>query len=368
MKKLRQWMKWAAAAALGLLLCACLTRPAGAAISKTIPVVTGEPCHLTLNFKDPGVTFYLYRVASVDANVRFTTVPAIANDSNFPAADFNGITSASQWNDLATTIHPYLERYFTPLRTGVTDASGTLTFSNLPVGLYLVSGERYSVTGTDGKIHIYQPSAYFVCLPYWTDSDGRGEDWVYHLVVDRTKREELPNEPVEQRVIKVWDRGTVPEPVTVELLRNGRVYETVTLSERNNWRYTWTDLDPSYRWEVLERDAGYRVTISQNGGTYRILNSLKEEPKRDDEGGSPPPQEVFLDDPDVPLDQLPPIDPDDPAFDPDEEIELDDLDVPLAELPQTGQLWWPVPLLALAGMAFFLLGWGRHRRGEPDEE
>lgn len=26
-------------------------------------------------------------------------------------------------------------------------------------------------------------------------------------------------------------------------------------------------------------------------------------------------------------------------------------------LPQTGQLWWPVPLLAVSGMAFFALGW-----------
>ncbi len=26
-------------------------------------------------------------------------------------------------------------------------------------------------------------------------------------------------------------------------------------------------------------------------------------------------------------------------------------------LPQTGQLWWPVPVLAVAGMAFFTVGW-----------
>ena len=32
---------------------------------------------------------------------------------------------------------------------------------------------------------------------------------------------------------------------------------------------------------------------------------------------------------------------------------------PGGKLPQTGQLWWPVPMLACAGMTLFLLGWVR---------
>ena len=31
-------------------------------------------------------------------------------------------------------------------------------------------------------------------------------------------------------------------------------------------------------------------------------------------------------------------------------------------LPQTGQLWWPVPLLACGGMLCFLAGWVKNRR------
>lgn len=30
-------------------------------------------------------------------------------------------------------------------------------------------------------------------------------------------------------------------------------------------------------------------------------------------------------------------------------------------LPQTGQLWWPVPLLAAAGLALFVMGWVKRR-------
>lgn len=38
------------------------------------------------------------------------------------------------------------------------------------------------------------------------------------------------------------------------------------------------------------------------------------------------------------------------------EEDIDDDDTPLANLPQTGQLWWPVWLMALLGGAFFLSG------------
>lgn len=32
------------------------------------------------------------------------------------------------------------------------------------------------------------------------------------------------------------------------------------------------------------------------------------------------------------------------------------------KLPQTGQLWWPVPVMAIAGMLFVMFGWYRRRR------
>ncbi|MFR0986221.1 MAG: LPXTG cell wall anchor domain-containing protein [Frisingicoccus sp.] len=32
------------------------------------------------------------------------------------------------------------------------------------------------------------------------------------------------------------------------------------------------------------------------------------------------------------------------------------------KLPQTGQLWWPVPVMAIVGMLFVMFGWYRRRR------
>ena len=41
---------------------------------------------------------------------------------------------------------------------------------------------------------------------------------------------------------------------------------------------------------------------------------------------------------------------------------------PGEEVPQTGQLWWPVPILAVSGMALFLLGWARQRKWSGSHE
>ena len=38
------------------------------------------------------------------------------------------------------------------------------------------------------------------------------------------------------------------------------------------------------------------------------------------------------------------------------------------KLPQTGLLWWPVPLLACAGLALVLAGAGARRRGRGSHE
>ena len=71
--------------------------------------------------------------------------------------------------------------------------------------------------------------------------DGK-DNWVYDVTADPKYGQE--KEPggnpdggtVRRQVLKVWeDDGTEarPESVTVQLLRNGEVYETVTLSEEN---------------------------------------------------------------------------------------------------------------------------------------
>lgn len=67
---------------------------------------------------------------------------------------------------------------------------------------------------------------------------------------------------------------------------------------------------------------------------------------------------VDIDEPDVPLVDLP--------EEPDPDVEIPDEEPPLAELPQTGLLWWPVPVLAAAGVLSVALGLFQRKKDGRD--
>lgn len=99
---------------------------------------------------------------------------------------------------------------------------------------------------------------------------------------------------------------------------------------------------------------------------FVVLDALfQTDPPPDSPPPVPPVPNVDIPDTDVPLATTDPDHPDNPD-DPDDLLELDDPDVPLANLPQTGQLWWPVPLLAVAGMALVMLGLIVNRRNSDE--
>jgi hypothetical protein len=115
-------------------------------------------------------------------------------------------------------------------------------------------------------------------------------------------------------VKKTWDdkgyEGQRPNSINVKLMRNGTVYDTVTLSANNGWQYTWSGLQAKddngkeIQWTVTEVGVpGYIVSIEQHGDTFLLTNA--------------------------------PVKP---------------------SLPQTGVLWWPVPVLAAAGLLFLIAG------------
>ena len=77
-------------------------------------------------------------------------------------------------------------------------------------------------------------------------------------------------------VHKVWkDNGSNrPNSVTVELLQDGKTYAAETLSEANNWSYTWDQLDDSHSWAIVETDLpeGYAVRYDVDGSNVTITN------------------------------------------------------------------------------------------------
>lgn len=295
---------------------------------------TAQPVTLTICYEcggkaAPGVDFSLYRVAAASSAMELTLT---GDFTAYPVSLEH--TDADGWQALAAALEGYIQRdSLKPLDSGRTDRTGTLTFPSggetLTPGLYLVLGGQY-VSGS--RVYTAEPS--LVLLPAPGDA---GTQWDYDVTATPKytvrSTETPPDSSISRRVIKVWDdadnKDSRPRSVTVQLLQNGKVYDTVTLSGQNNWRYTWNDLDARSQWTVVEREvSGYTVAVSRSGATFTVTNTAS--PEGPD---IPEPQE----DPDVPKNP---------------------------SLPQTGVLWWPVPVLAAAGILFIIVGCARGRKDE----
>lgn len=104
---------------------------------------------------------------------------------------------------------------------------------------------------------------------------------------------------------KVWNTGStsgLPKSVTVQLLHGGQVVKTAVLDQRNHWQITYQDMpvSDSYSIQEINIPQGFMATYSQNGFLFTVTNT--------------------------------------PA------------------LAQTGQVVWPIPVFALAGIFFLMIG------------
>lgn len=263
------------------------------------------------------VNFRIYRVADMNMNGEFT----LAGDFRSYPVSLEDMNS-SKWRALSQTLDAYVQRDgLQPLKTGITGYYGAVTFSDLSVGLYLITGDSYTVGNTT-----YTPEPMLVSLPNLTSKN----EWNYYVTVYCKYDKETVPDLVQRKVQKVWEddgnRKKRPKSISVQLLENGNVTDTVTLSSENNWEYTWENLDGGSRWTVVEKDTpdGYTVSVSQEGTTFIMTNTYPDNPT------SPP---------------VPP------------------------KLPQTGMLWWPVPLLICGGLLLTTAGiLVKRRSGDSDEK
>ena len=268
-----------------------------------------------------GVGFQLYRVADVSEKGGF----ALTEDFSAYSISLEGLDS-SGWRALAQTLDAYIARDgIKAVQAARTGKDGKVRFQALPVGLYLVSGGRFQQGDT-----MYTPEPFLFSLPTQDEETGQ---WTYNGEVSCKYESEDAGETVERKVLKTWkneeNSRQRPEKITVQLLKDEKVYDTVTLSEENNWRYTWRGLDATARWRVMEykTPTGYNVSVNQQGITFVMTNTWD---SGGDTPGSPTPGGGT------------------------------------EKLPQTGMLWWPVPLLACGGLLLVLLGW-RKRRDEGQQ-
>ena len=312
-----------------LLLAACLLAGAAAAGAGrgSIDLRPDSPVTLTVRFfhdKAPvsGAPFSLYRVADVSAYGEFTLTGDFKDDpvrSGRPeqrrlaraGRDAARLCPAGQ----PQAARHRRDRQHRPSHRSPT---GRKRFGR---GCICCWASRF-VSG--GYSYTVEPS--LICLPCAGETSNT---WDYDAALaPKHDREPLPPAPsddtVERKVLKVWDDGNAasqPQEITVQLLKDGVVYDTVRLNAKNSWRYTWSKLpkyDASGRritWTVTETAVGgYTVSIRQEGVTFVVTNSR------------------------TPSTPAQPSTPSGPS------------------LPQMGTVWWPVGLLAICGVALLLAG------------
>ena len=358
-----------------LLAAACLALLCAPAAAYT-RVDTSAQTSLTLVYRDAGrqdrplagMALRLYLVAELDETARFHTTAAFA-----PAqVDLSG----SDWSAAAATLAAYARRNadsVRPAAEGVTDSEGRLS-AQLPVGLYLVAGERLADGG-----YSYTPTPYLLTLPLL---DRERDLWQYDVTVGSGLKytREDPGPVVETfsiHVRKVWaedDSTQRPGAVTVTLLRDGAVYASTRLDAGNDWQYTWRGLNARWRyadWALTEDDVpdGYTVLVEQEGSSsgiyFTVTNTGSTTPE-------PTPSPVPTPSPSVPPEEptpSPSTPPEEPTPTPGESPEPSPSLPPEPEepdLPQTGLLWWPVELLAGTGLLLTVGGCILLRRGRGD--
>lgn len=263
---------------------------------------------VTIQYELPEVSFKLYQIAEFYKTGEFSLTDAFAE---YPIE--LGDLDSEGWRNAAEAYAGYVVRdQMRPTAEGKTDDDGQLVIGQLENGIYLMVGE--SVTTEERVKYDIMPS--LLSLPTLTELDT----WEYDpVVIPKHNVEELP-ELIQLEVIKLWKNDSVserPKNIVAQLLKDGVVYEEAVLSAANGWSNRWENLEPEFEWTVVEKDvpSGYTVKVSKTEHAYTITNTGEKTP------------------PEVPV------------------------------LPQTGQLWWPVPILAMSGFLFLVVGtWCRKRR------
>lgn len=149
-----------------------------------------------------------------------------------------------------------------------------------------------------GTVEGFAPCTPFVVTVPGVNADG----YVYEVNASpKTEVARLTSITIK----KVWntDASTqAADRVTVQLLRNGNVVKTATLNAQNNWQVTYTGMPESDAYSIQEIDVpkGFTATYSKTGYVFTVTNT--------------------------------------------------------STLIQTGQMIWPIPVLAVGGMLFIAVG------------
>lgn len=147
--------------------------------------------------------------------------------------------------------------------SNITNEYGIVKFNNLDLGLYLITQSNQ----IEGYSKI---TPFLVMIPEILDNN-----WNYTInaspKVDIIRLFDLSVE----KVWNVSNKNDIPKEITIELVKNNEVIDTITLSNENNWTYTWTQIEKSDEYLVREKNVptGYTVTYHQEDNKFIVTNT-----------------------------------------------------------------------------------------------
>lgn len=333
----------------------------------------------------PGADFHIYRVGAVDEDGKIYAVdpfgyyPVLITEVDNVSGNLGAALSLKGF---------VLSEDISPDASAKTDSKGRCKFNDLDSGIYLVYSDPCEYDG-----RIFTSKAILIRLPAKTVDGG----WTNDVqIIPKYDVREKTGVGIERKVLKDWENEDMlhtsrPSYVTVLLLKDGEVYDEVRLSGLNRWRYTWSDLDETSDWTVAEVPAPYAYTVSvtQEGETFVITNTMRDEttpvipvvpiipivpvvpiipviPFIPITGEIPEIPDI----PDIPSLPIKPVDPvpGTTPQSPGDSQETDKTDsADSGRLPQTGQLWWPLPVMIAAGLILLVYGIDQKRKERENE-
>lgn len=266
------------------LIVICLTLFSPLCVNAVTPLNPDVKASLTLHYQKDGAAFGdlqvgIYRIAEAFPDGSFQLIEPFAS---YPL-NIHDITTQEQWNQVAQTVYSYIvSDQIAPDREKVTDENGAVCYTYLDTGLYFV---REVVAENTNGTYIFNQFMVYVPTP---QQDG---NYIYTVEVKPKCTNFVPKS--RYNVTKLWQDGgnqtLRPKEVTVDIYRDGVLYETQILCADNNWSYTWYVFGEDHsKWTVAERvvQDNYTVTIQQNGSHFSIINSRQTTPETPQTGDS----------------------------------------------------------------------------------
>ncbi len=292
---------------------------------RIMPVSGEENGIITIKCDKEGMQWELYKISEVTEDGKLKPIEVF---SGFKIPDF--LHYEEEIQDLAYTLENYITLIHPEaVQSGKINNDGELVFSGLEEGWYIAVPKRIITVDAE-----YVASSSLICI---TGKHLYSSVWGTNITivpkVNKFPREKFPKKDVIIQFFHEKSDYQSVEEIVVEIYHDGKIYDHVVLDEGNNWSYIVPDVpDDDSEWVITQENTPDKVyplfdretVMIKDKPTYIIsVWNRKEEPDYSINDGEDKPESSSGDE---------------------------------NYLPQTGQLWWPVPILTSGGLLTVCLG------------